>query len=107
MKRTAQRAAYVASLSEVPKAMATICETSAPANAAILEEFSCLGVSYSKAMLEAVHRVARHRLPSGKALRDWESAALKLMREVKMIDPLWFDQWSDLEGNQVAIQRIG
>src|SRR5271157_5481190 len=107
MERTAERAVYVASLSEVPKVLATICETSAPANAVILEEFSCLGASYSKTMLAVVHRVSRRPLPSGRALRDWESAALKLMREVKMIDPLWFDQWSTVAGNQVAGQHAG
>ncbi len=103
MRRTAERAVLVGSLSDVPMRMATICATTAPESAETLEEFSGLGMSYANAMLDVVHRGPRRRLPSRKALRDWESAAIKLLGDVKRIDPFWFAQWAAFDRNRAVV----
>jgi hypothetical protein len=102
MRRTAERAVFIASLSDIPDHMAELCPSSASTHAESLRAFSLLGLSYSTSMLNAVHRGPGSRVPSGRALRVWESAALTLLPTIEATDPDWIARWPGPTRNRVT-----
>jgi len=92
-KTTAERAVFLASLSELPEHLAKVYEESDPVAARRMEMFGREGMSYSRQMLAAVHHETGFDLPSANDLGDWEAEALELVPVAQRADPEWFAKW--------------
>jgi hypothetical protein len=93
MRRTAERAVFVASLSQLPAHLAKVYEESDPVKAKRMVVFYRRGVFYSRSLLDSAHGNPRPRLPPEKDIGVWEAAALKLMAVAQRADPQWFRKW--------------
>jgi hypothetical protein len=102
MKRTAERAVYVASLAEVPGRLAEITRTSDPDVSRRLQDLAGKGQALSDYMIVSVHGEATGIPPTAKEVGDWEGVALPFMRDIKVRDPAWFDQWPGLVRNRTT-----
>lgn len=103
LKGTAERAIFVDSLTALPLRLAENHRVSNPKQAELLEGFARKGRYMSENMLGAAHRESWATVPpSAKAVGDWESAALKLMRDVQLNDPEWFKSWPGAIRNRVT-----
>ena len=91
--RASGRACYVASF--LPGLMhLEECLASSGADTQSLDAFVREGRVMFKDLLRACHTGETRLMPSSREVGDWESEALRLIRQLASADPQWFKAWS-------------